>query len=903
MKWVALFLLSLFLAPAAAGADALAEGRPLPQTLGESGHVIRVGADHIVRRQGDGAVLLDLRGNARICQGADVVAGPRLIAWLETVGPADRKVCVLDVYGEASARVSRDGARIHLGEVVFVRLTTSEGLVLSGDAAVADDASAVDEFRDRAEAFRTLGPAGVASQVAEGSMFGEVRPSAEEMVIEDLTDAGMTVTLHGNAKIVYEDLILSADTIRLRVSFKEKMLESPELESVYAEGAVSLERGTERITSDAIILDVRLEEALAHNGRIRMTDPAARVPMQFHAGAIRQISRDRFAAEGPGYFTTSRFAAPHYRIEGRDIRLVRGPGLHRLREQEVERAQPAERPGGGPQEAVKAPESLVVSSRNNLLYLGPVPVFYWPYIAKDVRSGAFLIKSADVGRSSNLGNFLQLEWNLYDLGLYFNEWSDLTLRTDLFSERGLGTGLDFSYEGATRQGFARGYYINDTAEEDDRGLPVPRSDRGEVTVRHRELLTCLPGDWRADLELGYLSDLTFLRTYDRDEFDEGKDRETQIFVSGISHNQMVTAQVKGRINDFQNTVERQSVAYHVIGQPVFGSPLLLTSHADLSNLRLRMDEDLVGVTDSDWVTRLDAASEVSLPVQIGPVRADPFVWGDATTYSDRTDDDSTVRGATAFGVRTASNFYRTYHVRNETLGVDRLRHVITPTVEYLNRWAVTESPGHFVQHDEIDALDESHRLTLGLRNRLQTYRPASGGPRPVDYVFLDVDYAFHLRDSSGDRNLDDSVEASAGWLATENIEIASEDNRYNVEESRLEEVNTRLRLKFWRPVDVSVGHKYYVDLADPGEATHSIGMFGMAYRPRFGRWQVDFNTTYDFQARRRAGDTKDPRRLGSGIFFTRDLEGWRVTIGAELNQGRANETILRFNITPPGTRD
>ena len=96
-----------------------------------------------------------------------------------------------------------------------------------------------------------------------------------------------------------------------------------------------------------------------------------------------------------------------------------------------------------------------------------------------------------------------------------------------------------------------------------------------------------------------------------------------------------------------------------------------------------------------------------------------------------------------------------------------------------------------------------------------------------DFVFLDVDYVSRLRNSGEDRGADDSLEANAGWRATENIVIASEDNRYNVDEGRVEEINSRLTLNFWRPVNVWVGHKYYVDLVDPSEATHSIGLLGM----------------------------------------------------------------------------
>jgi len=899
MKATGFFLLLLV-----ASVVAYADGPPLPRTFGKGAGVIRVEAERTARRQEEGVTVLDLRGGVKVYQGAAIVTAERLMAWFRESGPPLGKVGILDIYGEAGTSVAEGKERTVSEEAVFLRLTTSAGLVVRGEPLSPEDASAADKFQERAKSFRAHGPPAAAGM--DPGMFGEVHPSAEEMVIEDLSDAGVTITLQGNAKIVYEDLTLSADTVRLRISFdrsapeagkEQETFESAELESIYAEGAVELVRGAYRITANAIILDVRVEEALARDARVRTSDRRTGVPMQFHADAIRQLSRHRFAIEGPGYFTTSQFAVPHYRIEGRNIRMVRGPGLHRRREIRESRREE----GGEGEDARRptAPESMVVSSQHNVIYLGPVPIFYWPYLVKDVRTGAFLLKSAEAGHSSRMGNFGKLAWNLYDLGICFNDWSELTLRTDYFSERGAGVGLDFSYEGDTRHGFARGYYINDTAEDDDRGLPVPQNNRGEATFRHREGPGVLPEDWRLDLELGYLSDRRFLRTYDRDEYDEAKDHETQAFLSRTSHNTMFTVQHKDRINDFQNTVERQSLAYHMIGQPVFNTPLLFTTHADLSNLQLRRDDDL-GLKDPDGVARLDTPAELSLPFQLGPVRADPYVWGDATSYSDQTNGNATARWAGAYGVRAATNFHRTYASQSRLFQVDRLRHIITPTAEYLNRWKVSKGPGHFVQHDEIDALDETHRLSVGLRNRLQTYRPVRAERQPVDLAVLDVDYIARLSNTGDDRGADDYVEAGAEWSVTENLELASKDNLYNLEKDRLEAVNSELRLNYWRPVTVTLGHKYYVDTSDPDEATHSIGMLNTAYRPRFGRWRVDFDMAYDFQARRRAGDTKDPHQLGSALSFTRILEGWEVSVGARFNQGRSSETVLTFNIALPG---
>jgi len=869
-------------ADSADDAEARRAAPPLPRTFGDGNTVIRISANQIVRRSVESLWVLELGGNVRLQQGDDVITATRLIAWFHESGREGSKVGLLDVYGEADAVLPGGGKRVETGGRVFVRLASSTGLVLKGNIVPEDNSKSAEELYARANMYRTSGIEAVEQLASDQRLLKVIHPSAREMIIEQADDNRTIITLHGNARIVYEDMALSADTLRARIYSEGENFETTRLESIYAEGVVEVVQGTDRITSDALILDMRSQEALATGTRIRTHDQGSGLPLQFYADTIRQKDPNTFEAEGRGYVAASAFAVPHYRMEGRNIRLVRRPAT------------------GDAAEGEKPPERMVVSSRHNTLYVGPVPIFYWPYLARDLSSDTFVLESAEAGTSSNLGAFTKLEWNLYDLGIVSDDNSELLLRTDYFSDRGAGVGINFSYEELERWGFARAYYINDTAEEDDRNLPTPQNNRGEVALQHREFLTCLPQDWHLDFELGYLSDRQFLRTYDRAGYDEEKDRETKVFLTGVSGNQMMMAQARVRVNDFQNTVDRQALTYHIIGQPLPGSRFLMTSHVDLANMKRRVDNDLP-MRDGESVRRLDAATELSHPVQLGLVRLDPYLWGDVTAYSNQMDGGSTVRTATALGARAATNFYRTCYVRNEGLGVNRLRHVITPTVDYRNQWAVSENPENFYQGDEIDALDEFHRLAAGLRNRLQTYRPNSGD-RPVDFATLDIDYVSYLRNSGRDRGMDNYVELSATWLATEKITFTSNDNRYNVDEGRLEALNTEVAFTFEPPISLTIGNKYYVDLDEPAEPSHWVSMLNVGFEPKFSRWRVDTYMTYDFDPYDSPEDTKDPSQLGSGIRFTRDIDGWLIAIGTEFHQGKASETRLSLDITPPTRR-
>lgn len=892
---VALLLWLLMALPATL--RAADESAPLtPQAFGNGRDVIRLSAAEILRWQDGDTTLLDLRGSVEVYQGAASVSSNRLLAWFRESPAGTETVGSLELYGEKGTLLTEEQKRTPVDGAAVLRLTAPAGLVLRGLRTPAGEPPIYDPFHARAFAARGETPP-AATEAMRLGLFGDVRTSAEQFTFQTDPDKSIVVTLTGNAQVATDRLVLSADVVRVRIRPGEGA-RKPQAQTIYAEGAVDLRRANERVTADRVFLDLPNEQGLATDARVRTSLARTGVPIQFHADAIREESQYRFRTEGAGYITTSAMAEPHWRVEASNVDMIRGPSVDRPRRRfgalgATSRVAPAT---GAPAQPT---ESLVVAARHSVVYVESVPVLYWPYVAKDVRSGSFLLREAEVGSSGNLGTFLRLGWDLYDLGVYFNTWSELTLRTDYYSARGAGTGLDFNYTGAQRLGFFRSYYIRDTAEEDDTNIPVPQKDRGEFTWRHREFLS---DNWRADGELGYLSDRRFLRTYDRKSFDEDKDRETQLFLSRLSENSLLTTQARFRLSDFQTQVERQAVAYHLIGERVADTPLLWTSHTEMARLQLRTDRELK-LPDPDPVGRLDTAHELSWPLSLGPVQADPYVWADATGYSRQAGDaHSTGRLATAYGLRTATNFYRTYDAYSPFFGVDRLRHVVTPSVDYENLFWVSRDPATLTQHDEIDALDETHRILYQLRNRLQTYRVVDGRRDRVDFLIFDLRYAAHFRQPDALRNLDDYVQASLRWLVSQNLELASVDNRYNIERGRVESLDGEIILRYWRPLVVSFIQKYYLDLTEAGEPSHNVSLLTLAFQPKYSRWGLEFTTAYDFSPNQRAATKSAPAQLGTGLFVTRDMEGWLWRVGAEINQGIRNDTVFTFDLTPPGVR-
>ncbi|MGD1000047.1 MAG: hypothetical protein ABSA67_05035 [Candidatus Brocadiia bacterium] len=895
----------LLFAAAAAWADAVEAPR---RPFGDGKSPVGISAANVLRWQQDGKTLLDLQGNVNLYQGNSHITSPRLWVWLSESAQAGGKAGVLEVYGEKGTVLLEDGKPIPWEAPGLIRMAASGGLVLSGLQVISGEPPAADPFRLRAMTLHGDAAAGAAAGAATG-LLGQLHPSAERTTVADLSEAGATVTLLGNAAVFTNDMTLLADVLRVRIQFREPHYGSPRLQSIYAEGSVDFRRDDIHMTCQALYIDGITEQGIAVAARIRTHEPTRQLPIQFVAEAIREQSLYRFTTEGKGYLTTSTLAEPHLRVESSEIQVLLG--AEAPREPEKAAAPPPEARPEPQTETAGALRSLVVSSSDDTFYIEDYPVFYWPYIAKDVRGGTFLIKGAEVGNAYQFGSFARLQWDLYDLGIYHNDWSELTLRTDAFSARGFGYGLEFPYQDDARHGFARVYYIQDHDEWDDSGLPVLRENRGEVTWRDRENLG---NGWKADLELGYLSDRRFLYTYDRPALDDDQDRETEAFLSHVSGTTMFTAQTQRQINDFQNVLEQDSVGYHVIGTPIGDTGLLWTTHSGLAEMRMRFDQ-ATGLATPEWVDRFDTAHEVSYPLQLGCIRAEPFLWQDFTGYNEEVNNESpSLRVASAYGVRAASNFYRTYETQSSLFEVDRLRHILTPTVEYGNIYYVNRGSSHYVQNDEIDSLDKSHFVTFGLLSRLQTYRQTDAGRKLVELFRADVNYHVLINGASipgvrgdflsADQGIPpftgDFIEAGARWIVNENITLSTTDNDYNVDRKRLEAANGAVTLNYWRPLQVSYIHNYYFDPTNVDGFWHSISMIAFSYKPRYSRWRVDMTWSYDFLAQPVPNELRNPRNLGSGLYVTREMEGWQFSIGAEFNQGTSNSTVVTFHVTPPG---
>lgn len=853
-------------------------------------------------RQGEHSVFA-LDGGASIRAGNAEVSANRIVLWFLPGHPAS-----VDVYATGDPVVRAERRAEYRPREAYVRLSSTAGVVFRSPVRKVDAPPAWKEYRDAAWLrYPETRPPPPPDPPPPARLPPDLEYSADRLRF-DLEDEEATLTLYGNVAIQWGEDSVEADAIIARIAMPGEEGGAPSLKSVYAEGAVTFVSGKDTLQSARLFLDQERREGVAADTVIRIREPHLGIRMALHLPEAFTLSPDEhFALDAAA--TTSMFGRPPWRIQARELSVARGEppappedALHPWASPpDMDAAFAGERPPRAPvDDDGPPPGAVVVSAKHSVFYAGEVPLFYWPYVSKDIADERWFLRSINVGDKKRTGPFLQTVWNLNDFGVPGQEWSESSLALDAYLKRGVGFGPIFEYDTGDRMGLASFYYIDDRGDFDEKGAPVPKSDRGRIQWRHREHLA---DEWRLDLEANYISDENFMRTYFREEAETGKEQETYAFLRRLKDNSAATAIYKTRLNDFQRVVERRpSVAYHEIARPVFDTDALWTHSTDVSNLRLLESE--TGQPDvndgASNVLRFHTWHEVSHPLAAGPIQMEPFAETHLTAWNKSAEKDKArYRGAAGFGMRASANFHRTYAARLDALSIDRLRHIVTPTLEYRNLPFVSDRPDRYIQHDDVDALDKSHRLRGGLRNRWQTKRGPADRQSTVDFLVLEATQHAYLGSRGANAGEKDYLEVDAEWIVNEELGLKSIGNEIQNSDGRLRVANGQIHYSRWHPLAVAYHHDYY-DLEDV--PVRSVGTMELSYAPEFSRWVYDLSASYDFAAKRdpAAPTDRHPSLLGTQMRFTRTIHQWILSITLGFRQGRDDDTTVAVMLLPEG---
>lgn len=701
----------------------------------------------------------------------------------------------------------------------------------------------------------------------------------------------------------------------------------------YLEGNIVFRQGERVVYADSMYYNVTREYGMVLSAEAITPVPEYDGLVRLKADVLQQVSSGEFIAFDAAV-TTSRMGVPRYWLQSDQLRF-------------------SDQTKAGVDPVTGAPVEIsdrVLTSTGSFVYLGGVPVLYWPTFSSDVTVPSFYITGIKVKNDSIFGSQVHVDFDLFQL-LGVEDPPDgvrWTLSTGYLSERGpaLGTAVTynrpsfFGLPGPT-SGFvdAWGLYDDglDVLGRDRRDL-VPEEDfRGRVLGRHRQWL---PYDYEMIAEVGYLSDRNFLEQYFESEYDRAKDHDTSLRLRKYYFNNLFELSAEAQANDFYTETQRlPAFDHYLLGGSVLGDRLTWSMHnqvgyADLNVATSPLDPAQDAITQTPLPGEFDAEGviastrhEISMPLELGPIKFSPFVSGEASHYGEDVTGEPLTRLLGQGGVRAALPMWRVDpNVQSSLLNVRGLAHKVEFRGEYFyadsdanldelplydpldddaqeefrrrfffstfggglparfdpRNYAFRQGVQRYVTNPSEVIADDLSQMRLGVHNRWQTKRGVPGRERIVDLMRLDVETILFPeadRDNFGETIGPTTYDFR--YHLGDRVTLLS-DGYADFFDDGLRSVSAGVRTS--RP---GLGDVYVGLMSLEGPISASVLRSSYDYRLN-EKWILTAASTYDF------GNTGN---VGQTVAVTRIGESMLIRMGLDVDEGRDNVGFV-FAIEP-----
>jgi hypothetical protein len=773
-------------------------------------------------------------------------------------------------------------------------------------------------------------------QTAEGTAFvltGNVLVFARQAT-------GTVIELQGERAVVYTTL----ENVEALATLPPEALAAA-IEGVYLEGDVRISqtppgaqiggRGNGeppvKLNASSAFYELKTDRAVLSDAKLRTTEPVLGLPVTVRAKELKQLAQGVFDAE-QAELSTSRLARPEY-----------GLGAGRLQ--------------------LKQTESGVRFLADDLkLRLYGVPYFYLPAAGGALDKRTFPLERFGIESSENFGTGVLTRWGLFEtLGREPPPGLDASYRLDYFTERGFGLGLDANYarSGLTDAGEPRsfsgrftGYFVPSDSGQDD--LARRRSDidadgatRGRVLLEHNHFFA---GDWQGQLRLGYASDATFVEEWFEREYRDGLPHNATAYLTRQDGTEQLSVLLQQPTGDYVTTSENVAEQFQLrklpelgyfrvadgLGDKRTGGATFYSSNRvgllafDESNADPTGDQlgelgfrnasvaeinpsfrglpsaGFTGISD-DLELRGDFRQQLDFPVNLGRVRAVPYVVGRYTGYADSPDGGNVQRLLGGVGLRASTQFVRVDELASSKLfDMSRVRHIVEPGMHLFASVGTDDVDDVFVYDAETDGYSNLQAAQLSLRQRWQTKRGAEGLERSVDFFTLDV-AATIFNDGPEELNagvrgfltaeafrgilLDgqpensvarDTISADALWRISDTTAVVG-DVRHNLETSSLATASVGLAAQRGDRLSYYIGGRYL------GEIHTTFGTVNATYQLG-DKYTLTGLYAFDFTG-------GESRAFDIGVL--RDFERYFVSVRFFYDQVN-DEGGVRLAITPKG---
>jgi hypothetical protein len=513
--------------------------------------------------------------------------------------------------------------------------------------------------------------------------------------------------------------------------------------------------------------DLRTERFFALEAELEQYAPGFVAPLRTEADRILQFRPVMVGPDGKtklglaqiqtetAVTTGSRFARPGYRFFSRTVDLFEQP------------PSPLTVPSSGqkvgrPGDPNASDTIYQIDARQNVFFIGPVPVFYWPRILTTSEDIDPPLRQIGFRVNNYFGQQLLTDWDGFKLfGLkkpkYIDNWN---FDIDYLSYRGVALGSEIGYFGGDFSrdilkrdlfpGISGRYfgYLDFWGLKDEgidnlgggpaivtegprryrNGIPIQRNKvpppvdfRGRILFRHMQSLLGEDADpledFRVQVEAAYVSDRNFLEQYYKRLSETGLDQQTNLYVIRQWENQAVTGLVQGNLQNFYTDTQYfPKLDYYRLGDAPLARyfTYFTDTGVDYSNIHTAVEVNnptvfaflpFDPVSNTSGVVRTGRAwtsHELDLPIDLDRIRIVPYAQGQLVGWDNQLGGQRLGRAWGALGARANVMAWRAFPgVESELFNIHGLNHKISFDADYRTAYSSLDLDRIAIQ-DQLD---------------------------------------------------------------------------------------------------------------------------------------------------------------------------------------------------------
>jgi len=382
------------------------------------------------------------------------------------------------------------------------------------------------------------------------------------------------------------------------------------------------------------------------------------------------------------------------------------------------------------------------------------------------------------------------------------------------------------------------------------------------------------------MEVNDYSDADFLKNYFYREYEKDQQTRSYALTSHNYSNATLSLMLEKRLNQFYSETERlPEVKLETVDYKIMDTPFYYQNQSGISNFNYK-----TAYTDVDEDTvRFDTYNKLSYPFRFMFLENSPYAGVRHTYYSkDKNGDENISRAIFYTGYDVLTNFYRVFDVNINKYGleIEKLRHVITPSIKYAYIHDPTLPSDRLTAFDSIDSIVAQNTATLSLENKLQTKRKGAS----VDFLTFIVDspYYFNLEDHGGRFNY---INFDLEMFPNSWLKFWS-DAQFDLRERAFSAANFDTTFPLSDNGKVSAGYRY---AAGTDDATPDSKLFTFSFERNLNpKWRVRTYNRLDFAS----GDMIEEQEYA----LVRDLHCWDMEFIVNNKKKKGTTFWLAFRL-------